>query len=87
MNDDDLDEVKKSFALVMKMLAEQRLDLETYRVLFRANGVTDEDVQLVRTELKQRWDKEADALVERIKNQRSAVEMRRLLESVSDTKH
>lgn len=81
MNDSDLEEIKKSFTLVMKMLAEQRLDIETLRVVLRAQGVTDDEIQHVRSELKDRWDAKADALIERIKSQRTVEQLRQLLES------
>lgn len=86
MTDKDLDEIIKSFAIVMKMLAEQRLDLEVCRVMLRSKGVEDADFEVVKVELKRRWDSQSDELIQQIKTKRTAEQMRQLLESAEGTK-
>ncbi len=80
------DEITKSFALVMRFIADLSLRVETCRVLLRSQGVTDEQFRLVHDELKRRWDSTADAQNEQINEKRTAERLRQLLESAEGTK-
>jgi archaellum component FlaC len=80
---DEMKEITASFAVVMKFIAEQRLEIETLKACVKFLGVTAEELSAVQAELKRRWDEKGDALIDAIKQRRSAAALRKLLESAT----
>ena len=89
MSDSDLDleDLSESIRLMMRLIADLSLRVETCRLLLRAHGSTNEEYEIAQAELKRRWDAETDALVKRIGDRRTAERLRRLLESTEKPKH
>jgi hypothetical protein len=70
-----------SFVMVMKMIAELRLDLEVARLFLKELGVSREDFEEIRAHLKQKWDAQGDAKIAEIKDRMQSERLRKLLDS------
>lgn len=81
MADDlDRDEILESFRLILRMVADLRLEIEAMKSALHARGVSEDELHEIRADLKRRWDASGDALVQQIKRQRTVADLRRMLE-------
>jgi hypothetical protein len=63
----------------MSLIADLRVDVETCRVLLQLLGMTQEELDLAKRELKKEWDAAADVTVQQISGRRAVETLRQLL--------
>ena len=85
MSKDDTEDINKSLRLMMRLIADLSLRVETCKVLLRSQGVTKEEFELAEKTLRDRWDAQSQPLLDQIKEKRTLEELHRLLESAKGT--
>ena len=71
--------LEDSVRRLMSLIADLRLDVETCRVLLQLLGMTQEELDLAKRELKKEWDAAADVTVQQIAERRAVETLRQLL--------